>query len=111
MNTQIFFGLLVILTVVFNTVAQVLLKAGAGKGLLNLYLIGGIAMYGLSTVSYIGLLSKLNLSLLYPLVIGLTIISTTIFGATLFQEKIELNAWVGVGLVISGIWAITASKA
>jgi multidrug transporter EmrE-like cation transporter len=102
--------ILIIVTVGFNTLAQVLLKAGAGKSLLNIFLLEGIAMYGLSTILYIGLLGKLNLSFAYPLIIGLTVIATTIAGASLFQEKVEPGSWIGIGLMISGIWAIMISK-
>jgi small multidrug resistance pump len=111
MSNQLFFYLLVSATVGLNTLAQVLLKTGAGKYFLNVHLLGGVLVYGLSTLLYISVLNKINLSLAYPLVIGLTVIATTIAGAALFHEKVEPAAWIGIGLMLSGIWAITLGRA
>lgn len=110
MSSNFLFVLLVFATVGLNTLAQVLLKAGSGQSLLNPYLLGGVLAYGLSTLLYISVLGKLNLSLAYPLIIGLTVISTTVSGVVLFQEKIGFTAWIGIGLMISGILAITSEK-
>ncbi|MFH7241509.1 MAG: SMR family transporter [Spirulina sp.] len=105
-----FFLVLIMATVALNTLAQILLKAGSGQFLLNPYLLGGIAAYGLSTLMYISVLGKLNLSLAYPLIIGLTTIATTVAGAHFFQEKVEPMAWVGIGLMLSGISALTLGR-
>ena len=110
MNSQIFFALLIFTTVVLNTVAQTLLKLGAGQNILNIYLMGGICAYGLSTVFYIIVLGRLNLSVAYPLIIGLTIFSTTIVGAIILREKILTSQWIGVGLMLSGILIIAYTK-
>ena len=106
MPTQIIFSFLIFVTVGLNTVAQVLLKSGATQNFLNLYLLGGVFTYGLSTLVYISVLSKLNLSVAYPVVIGLTIVATTIAGAILLREKVSTVNWIGVGLIISGICAV-----
>jgi multidrug transporter EmrE-like cation transporter len=98
------------MTVGLNTVAQLLLKSGAGEKLLNSYLMGGVLVYGVSTVLYVTVLSKVNLSIAYPVVIGLTIIATTIFGATLLGEKVTIVNWIGVGLVFSGVFAIASQR-
>ncbi len=103
--------LLILLTVALNTTAQLFLKLGSGKeAILNLFLIGGVALYGLSTIIYITVLSKLNLSIAYPMVIGLTVAATTIVGAIALQEKVTTTSWIGVGLLLSGIFAIAMSK-
>ncbi len=64
MLTKYIFTCLIFLTVGLNTLAQVLLKSGATKNILNLYLLGGILTYGLSTLVYILVLSKFNLFIL-----------------------------------------------
>ncbi|HZG39799.1 MAG TPA: SMR family transporter [Nodosilinea sp.] len=110
MNNPFIFGVLITSTVGLNTLAQVLLKMGSGKGIPNIYLLGGVLVYGISTLMYILVLSKVNLSIAYPVVIGLTVISTTIFGATFFQEKVGTVAWLGIGLMLSGIWAIAFAR-
>ncbi|MFN6487598.1 MULTISPECIES: SMR family transporter [unclassified Nostoc] len=110
MNNPIVFSLLILITVGLNTLAQNLLKLGAGQNPLNIYLLGGICTYGISTIFYVVVLSKLNLSVAYPVVIGLTIIFTMIAGAVVLREKISISQWLGAGLMLSGIWAIALSK-
>lgn len=110
MSNPLIFGLLILITVSLNTIAQTLLKLGAGQNPLNFYLLGGICCYGLSTVFYVLVLGKLNLSIAYPLVIGLTIVVTTIVGAVVLREKVLVTQWVGIGLLLSGISAIALTK-
>ncbi|KOP26045.1 small multidrug resistance protein [Hapalosiphon sp. MRB220] len=110
MLNQLFLIGLILITVALNTVAQTFLKLGSGKNLLNIYLFGGIFLYFLSTLVYIKVLGKFNLSIAYPIVIGLTIIATTIAGSILLQEKVSPTQWIGVGLLMSGIWAIALGK-
>lgn len=110
MFAQLFFVFLILVTVGLNTCAQVLLKCGSSQNLFNVYLVGGILTYGLSTVIYILVLSKFNLSVAYPVVIGLTVIATTVAGAILLKEKVNSVNWVGIGLMISGICAIAFGK-
>lgn len=110
MPNQLFFALLILITVGLNTLAQTLLKLGSGQNPLNIYLFGGICSYGLSTIFYVVVLGKLNLSVAYPVVIGLTIVVTMIAGAVILREKVAISQWIGVGLILSGIWAIALAK-
>lgn len=110
MSTQLVFSLLILLTVALNTGAQTFLKLGAGQNPINIYLLGGIILYGISTIFYILVLGKFNLSVAYPVVIGLTIVATTIAGTTILKEKVSISQWIGLGLLISGIWAIAIGK-
>ena len=109
MTNPIFVGL-VLVTVGLNTLAQVLFKSGAGNSLLNLYLLGGVTAYGLSTIVYISILGKLNLSVAYPVVIGLTVVATTIMGSVVLGEKVSSVNWVGIGLMISGLFAVAYGR-
>ncbi len=99
-------SVLILVTVGLNTLAQAFLKLGSGQSLINIYLVGGILLYGLSTIFYVLVLGKLNLSVAYPVVIGLTVISTTIVGGYFLGEKISTIQWVGIGLILSGVSAI-----
>jgi multidrug transporter EmrE-like cation transporter len=107
MITKLYFIALILATISLNTIAQVLLKSGAAKSLLNLYLLGGVSTYGLSTLAYILVLRKLNLSLAYPIIIGSTVIATTIAGSLILGERVTHVNWIGIGLMISGIFAIS----
>jgi len=102
--------LFILIIVVLNVIAQTLLKRGSGQNLLNPYLIGGLFAYGLSTLFYIKVLGKLNLSVAYPVVIGLTVVATAIAGAIVLHEKVSVTQWLGVGLMLSGIFAIALAK-
>ncbi|MDX2099896.1 MAG: SMR family transporter [Leptolyngbyaceae cyanobacterium bins.59] len=106
MTNQILLAGLILVTVILNTIAQGLLKLGSGQNPLNLYLMGGLFAYGVSTVFYIMVLGKYNLSVAYPVIIGLTMISTAIVGAWLFKEKVDPVQWIGIGLMLSGIAAV-----
>lgn len=110
MNNQVFFGLLILITVALGTTAQTLLKLGSSGNLINIYLFGGICAYGISTIFYILVLGKYNLSVAYPVVIGLTIIATTIAGAVILREKVPVSQWMGIGLILSGVCAIAFAK-
>jgi multidrug transporter EmrE-like cation transporter len=110
MTKYLAFLSLILVTVALNAVAQTLLKLGSGQNPLNPYLLGGLMTYGVSTVFYIMVLGKLNLSIAYPVVIGLTIIATTFSGVMIFKEQVSLTQWIGVGLMLSGISAIAFGK-
>ena len=110
MNNQVFFGLLILITVALGTTAQTLLKLGSSGNLINIYLFGGICSYGFSTIFYVLVLGKYNLSVAYPIVIGLTIIATTIAGAVILKEKVPVSQWMGIGLILSGVCAIAFAK-
>ncbi len=86
MNSYFFFTCLILVTVVLNTAAQTLLKLGTEYNMINIYLLSGILTYGMSTLVYLLALSRLNLSLIYPVVIGLSIVATT-FSSTVFFER------------------------
>jgi small multidrug resistance pump len=67
-----------------------------------------VLAYGLSTIVYIFVLGKFNLSVAYPVVIGLTVFCTTITGAYLLGEKVATVQWFGIGLMLSGISAVAS---
>ncbi|WP_017713840.1 SMR family transporter [Prochlorothrix hollandica] len=97
---------LILFSAVLNTSAQVLLKFGADQSPINPYVIGGLFTYGVSSIVYIGLLGRLNLSLVYPIIIGITTIATVTAGLLIFKEKISFTSWMGVGLVLAGIFTM-----
>ncbi|MCL6436066.1 MAG: small multidrug resistance protein [Leptolyngbyaceae cyanobacterium HOT.MB2.61] len=111
MLVRLFFLVLILVTVGLNTLAQVLLKLGSGRNPLNFFILSGLVAYGLSTVFYILVLGKFNLSVAYPVVIGLTVVATTLTGAILLREKVSTIHWLGIGLMLSGISAIAFAKA
>jgi small multidrug resistance pump len=110
MNLAPFLPVLIILSALLNTVGQSLLKLGSGQNWINPYLISGLFAYALSTLAYILVLGRFNLSMVYPVVIGLTVISTTFCGAFFLKEPVNMTHWMGIGLIISGVFAIAFGK-
>ena len=110
MNNQLYVAFLIVMTIVLNTFAQSFLKLGSDQKSLNLFLLLGICFYGLSTIVYILVLSKFNLSIAYPIIIGATVVATVFVGTIIFKEEIVVTQWIGVGLTISGISAIALGK-
>lgn len=99
------------LTVILNTLAQVFLKLGAGQPTpINFYVAGGLGLYGVSALMYIVILGRLNLSFVYPIMIGLTMITTIFSGILILNEKVAVGQWVGVGLMLSGLAAIALNQ-
>ncbi len=110
MTNFLIMTMLVLASVTLNTTGQSLLKLGAGQNPLNMYLFSGLVAYGISTIFYVAILGKLNVSVVYPVVIGLTIVSTTCAGAFLLKEHVSTLHWLGIGLMLSGISAIAFGK-
>lgn len=110
MNGQLYLTFLIVITIGLNTIAQTFLKIGSDQKSLNIFLLAGVCFYGLSTIVYILVLGKSNLSIAYPVIIGSTVIATVIIGTILFREKVTTTQWLGVGLTISGISAIALGK-
>jgi small multidrug resistance pump len=110
MLIKIVFAGLILLTVGLNTLAQTLLKLGAGQNPLNVYLLGGLLAYGVSTIFYIIVLGRFNLSMAYPIVIGLTVIATAISGVMFLRESLSFSQWLGVGLMLAGLSTVAFTK-
>lgn len=87
------------------------LKKGSKKVTRNLFsfinknLIGGITLYLLSTIAYIYLLGKYELSMIYPLS-ALTYIWIMIISKIYLKEEISNTKIVSIILIISGIITI-----
>lgn len=108
-----------LLAVVFTSIGQVLQKIGSGKvkrehmrlGLksifvfLNPTIIAALVMLAVATLFYLLALSRLPLSIAYPLLSSeyvLVVILSKIF----LKEKVNLKRWIGVFVIIVGIFII-----
>lgn len=110
MNSSLVIAAIILLSVALNTIGQTLLKLGAGPNPLNIYLFSGLVAYAVSTLFYVAVLGKLNLSVAYPIAIGLTMMATTLSGAIILKEPVTSIQWMGLGLMIGGICAIGFGK-
>ena len=68
----------------------------------------GFGCYGLSAILWLDVLSKLDLSLAFPMV-SLTYVFTLLIGRFFFQETFGWERIVGVGLILFGIFCVVRS--
>jgi multidrug transporter EmrE-like cation transporter len=104
-------GLMIVLTIGSNTIAQLLLKQSSQIGtLLNIFFMGGVGFYGLSTIFYMTVLKQVSLSIAYPTIIGATIVLTTTLNSLIYREKLFSSQVAGIVLIMCGIYSISASS-
>jgi drug/metabolite transporter (DMT)-like permease len=107
-------------TVTFTVIGQLFLKLGAnqlaGAGikslgellwyiLTNLNLIIGLGSYGTAAVSYIVLLSRVDISIAAP-AFSLTYVLSVLLGYFVFQETIGYARVLGIVLICTGVYLI-----
>jgi multidrug transporter EmrE-like cation transporter len=99
--------------IMIGVVGQLLLKHGMSRqpgfrfgdmGILvrNLPVIGGFCCYGLSTVLYLSVLARLELSLAYPTV-SLGYVLVMIMSRVLFKETVSPIRWTAAGIICVGV--------
>jgi drug/metabolite transporter (DMT)-like permease len=82
---------------------------GSLLGLLRTpWIILGFACYGISSVLWLDVLSKLDFSLAFPMV-SLTYVFQLLIGRFIFQEIVGLDRIVGVLLILSGLFFVIRS--
>jgi len=104
---------LILICVTLGALGQLALKKGVGnehlKGLLgilsafrNPYVIVGFLAYGVSSLLWLAVLSRTELSFAYPLV-SISYLLTVLGAAVLFHEHVGFMRWAGVLLICAGI--------
>lgn len=113
---------LLMTAVVMNTAAQLLLKAGTNAlGVLTLnvdyggrtlgriatqpHFIGGVVIYMASLVLWILGLSRVPVSVAYPL-LSLGYVLNAIAAHYLFGESLGVVRWAGIGFILLGVWLV-----
>ena len=108
--------ILLAVAVIFNGTANVLMKLGMQDappaqgvgGMIKHYLhswpvIVGLFLFALNVVAYTQALSKIPLSVAYPVMVSLTGIIVIAGSAAIFKEEISLIQWLGFGAIIVGV--------
>ncbi|HEY4077859.1 MAG TPA: EamA family transporter [Rhizomicrobium sp.] len=70
--------------------------------------IAGLAMYGVGTLIWLNVLSRMDLSQAYPFV-GLSFLLTALLGYFLFHEPFHPGRIAGTALVIAGVVLVARS--
>jgi drug/metabolite transporter (DMT)-like permease len=117
---------LALASICMSAVAQVLFKVGMSAGAVraaiaeggtraviravtfNPGIVGGLALYGLGTVLWLGVLSRAELSQAYPFV-GLSFVLTAIFGAVLFNDALSPSRIAGIAAIVAGVYLVGRS--
>ncbi|MBI4975656.1 hypothetical protein HZC20_03180 [Candidatus Peregrinibacteria bacterium] len=112
---------LLIMAIVLNASANILTKIGASKlGILknlpivsstikfltNYYLLGGLILFALNIVFYILALSKINLSIAYPVMTSGGFLIISLFSIFYLKESLTSLQILGIILIAIGITLI-----
>jgi multidrug transporter EmrE-like cation transporter len=114
-----------IVGVLLNAAAQLLLKAGTNSlGVITLtpdnwlgefgrmagepHFIAGVACYGVSLIVWILGLSRVPVSIAYPL-LSLGYVINAIGAYYLLGEALTAARWTGIGFIILGVWLVARS--
>jgi multidrug transporter EmrE-like cation transporter len=111
--------------VLLNAGAQLLLKAGTnvlgvvsltadnwpaqfGRMALEPHIAGGLACYVVSVVVWIIGLSRVPVSIAYPM-LSLGYVVNAVAAHYLFGESVTLSRWLGIGFIVVGVWLVARS--
>ena len=119
--------ILVTVCILGNSIGQILMKLGIGqlnsisninelinfatlfKIFTNLFIILGLLCYVVSAILWLGAMSTLNVSFMYPL-LSLAYVLTAVAAWLFLKESITLMHWIGIILVVSGCAFIASTK-
>lgn len=124
--TWIAFGLL-FTGVLLNAAAQLLLKAGTNAtGVLPLdagswpqtllrmatqgHFVLGVACYGVSLLVWILGLSRVPVSVAYPM-LSIGYVINAVAAHYLFGEAVNTSRWLGIAFIVLGVWLVARSAA
>ena len=117
--------LLLLVTITLNVSGQYMMKRGMSSvgeisgdltlmierlssAFLNPYVIGGVGAYGLSSISWLILLSRVDLTYAYP-ALSLGYVVVTIVGALMLGEQVSAMRWTSVLIICFGVFLLSRS--
>lgn len=113
---------IILFSVALNSFAQIFIKKGMMslgplslsadfilKGLVNFHLWMGMFCYGISVLSWMVVLSKVNVSVAYPF-LSLGFILSAVIAYYAFGEPLTLYKIIGIALICAGLVFLTISE-
>ena len=117
---------IILVGVLLNAAAQLLLKAGAsaagpiqswaalrgaaGGLALHPAVLGGLACYVVSVVVWIVALSRVDVSVAYPL-LSIGYVVNAVLALWLFGEAVSPQRWLGIAVILVGVTLVARSGA
>lgn len=113
------------IAIVLNAAANILIKMGMKDApdlqsvplktyalyfLGNIHVLSGIVSFGLALLTYSYVLSKVNLSVAYPIMTSVGFIIVVLFSALCLSERLVPLQIVGIVLIIAGVWLVAAYR-
>lgn len=116
------------MSILFGAVGALLMKIGAGQmGAIQLdsvqailgfvgkmftsaTVLGGMTMYFLSAAVWLYLLTKLEVSVVQP-ILALTYVATPILAIFFINERVPLARWLGIVVIIIGVFLVARTSA
>ena len=112
----------ILLVVVGQTLMKLAIVRSGGMSVLEIGMVGlirkflsapyiliGFALYGVSAILWLQVLSKLDFSVAFPMV-SMTYIGTLLIGRYMFDEPVNLCRIFGVLLICSGVFFVIRSQ-
>jgi small multidrug resistance pump len=111
--------------IVFNAGANILLKLGMkdagsiaklgiGKmialAVTNVWVWLGLASFGIAFILYSIVLSRMKLSIAYPIMTSCGYVIVVVAAMFLFAEEASLLKFAGIGLIAAGIWVVSMAQ-
>ncbi|MFZ1827810.1 MAG: EamA family transporter [Candidatus Competibacteraceae bacterium] len=117
---------LILTGVLLNAVAQLLLKAGtntlgvitptvatalplAGAIATNPHILGGFVCYGISVLVWIVALSRVPVSIAYPM-LSIGYVVNALAANALFGEALHGGRWLGIGFIMIGVYLLARAS-
>ena len=115
------------LCILLSVMAQVVMKRGMNeicviesfgalfdlgqlfKIVTNKFVFTGLVAYAIAMIFWLGALSQLDVSFMYPL-LSLGYVLIALFAMAFLGETVTLERWIGIILIIIGVYFIFSSK-
>ncbi len=75
---------------------------------MNPYVFFGFACFGLSSVFWLAVLARFEISMVYPMV-SVAYVLVALFSMIFFKESVTLVRWLGIAIIIFGVVLISRS--
>ncbi|MDQ2737016.1 MAG: SMR family transporter [Pseudomonadota bacterium] len=84
------------------------MRHAAGSLIVHPAILGGLTCYVVSVVVWIVALSRIDVSIAYPM-LSLGYVLNALLASWLFGEAVSLQRWLGIGVILLGVALVARS--